>query len=250
MSPDETPSPPPRLSVALRELRKGFGNGAGRPRATRELRRFVPCPLADRIERGERIDLGELEVAVLVADLRGYTAFTVSHRPREVFELVGCYAQRLARAVEAHGGAICEVAGDAAVAVFGAPDPIPDRARAALQAARRICAGMEDVPGLRVGVGVASGSAYVGGIRAGDRVFWSAFGATAKRAAWLQHLTRRLAVAAAVDAETFREARPDVADLVPFAVPDEGRGEPDEIWALPRERTGRGLTSRRGRAAG
>lgn len=73
MSSDEITSPPPRLSVALRELRKGFGKGAGPPRATRELRRFVPWPLADRIERGERIDLGELEVAVLVADLRGCT---------------------------------------------------------------------------------------------------------------------------------------------------------------------------------
>jgi hypothetical protein len=94
------------------------------------------------------------------------------------------------------------------MAVFGAPDPLADKERRALAAARRIVA---EVGALRspalgvaggrlaVGVGLATGAAYVGAIRSVDRHIWSAIGNTTNLAARLQALTRDLGARIVID---------------------------------------------------
>ena len=57
---------------------------------------------------------------------------------------------------------------------------------------------------LAVGVGVATGEAFVGSIRSTDRLIWSAVGSTTNLASRLQSLTRELGASIAID-ETTRE---------------------------------------------
>jgi adenylate cyclase len=210
---------------------------------TQELRRFAPPALADRIERGEGIDKGEQEVSVLFADLRGYTAFAERRKPGEVFEVLSRYAALLARVVGDYSGQVVDFLGDGLMAVFGAPDALPHNARAAVAAAREICAvvnrfRIEDPRNgrfaLAVGVGVATGPAYVGGIQVGERMFWSAVGSTTNKAARLQHLTRELQCAAAVDAPTRAQAGPLAAGFESrpcVSIP--GYQAPEDVYILP-----------------
>ncbi len=87
---------------------------------------------------------------------------------------------------------------------------------------------------LSVGVGVATGEAFVGNIRAADRLIWSAIGNTTNRAARLQGLTRELGVAMVVD-----EATREAASAAGFdfekreRVPISGISEPLDLYVLP-----------------
>jgi adenylate cyclase len=104
--------------------------------------------------------------------------------------------------VQENDGTVVEFNGDGMMVVFGAPEPLPRKELQAVEAARRIVDSMP--PTLSVGVGIATGSAFVGSIRATDRSLWTAVGSTTNLAARLQTLTRELDAAIAID-ETTRE---------------------------------------------
>lgn len=55
---------------------------------------------------------------------------------------------------------------------------------------------------LKVGVGVATGPAFVGSIHSTDRLIWSAIGSTVNLAARLQTMTRDLDASIALDETT------------------------------------------------
>jgi adenylate cyclase len=213
-------------------------------RALDEVRRFAPQTLLSHLERGQEIEAGERHVSVLFADLRDYTAFTDSVRSRDVFAMLSRYAEALADVIQECGGEIVEFAGDGVMAVFGAPRELPSKERAAVGAARRICrivAQLSNSEPRIVGrslhpvVGIATGEAFVGGIRAGSRTFWSAVGSITNLAARLQHLTRELDSAIAIDETTWRAAGPVAADLVRRpGVFIRGHGRPEDVFVLPR----------------
>jgi adenylate cyclase len=87
---------------------------------------------------------------------------------------------------------------------------------------------------LSVGVGVATGTAFVGSIRSTDRMIWSAVGNTTNLAARLQSLTRELDAAIAID-ETTRERASyvcsDFARHENLAI--RGRTERFDVFVLP-----------------
>ena len=93
--------------------------------------------------------------------------------------------------------------------------------------------GRERAP-LAVGVGIATGKAFVGNIQAVDRLIWSAIGNTTNLAARLQALTRELDAAIVIDSATWRDAgeagsafakHPDTAIR--------GRALTEDVYALP-----------------
>ena len=84
---------------------------------------------------------------------------------------------------------------------------------AAVMAAEEILAGLADPSTagdgpIEVGIGAATGPAFVGSIQAANRMIWSALGNTTNLAARLQGLTRDLEVAAVIDEATWDAAGP------------------------------------------
>jgi class 3 adenylate cyclase len=184
-------------------------------RMQEKLRRYVPGALADRLDRDASLDVGECEVSVLFVDLRGYSLIAEAASPAQAFGTLSRYTEAVSSVVQAHGGTVVEFNGDGMMAVFGAPEPLPDKERAAAQAGEAIVATVRslDMPRmdgqaepLSVGVGIATGPAYVGSIRAVDRLIWTAIGDTTNLAARLQMLTRDLDAAMVIDAATWRAA--------------------------------------------
>jgi class 3 adenylate cyclase len=210
-----------------------------------KLRQYVPASIAKRIAQGRSPEAGERIVSVLFADLRGYTALAEGRRAEEIFALVSRYTEAVSRAVAGCGGTVVEFNGDGMMAVFGAPDPLPEKERMALAAARRIVddvqssalAGDGFAERLEVGVGVATGPAYVGAIRSVDRYIWSALGNTTNLAARLQSLTRDLDAPIVIDAATRAAAGAGAADFVEHrAVAIRGMRSTSDVYALPRRR--------------
>jgi adenylate cyclase len=195
-----------------------------------------------RGERSEATDTGERCVSVLFADIRGFTTYAENRRPRDLFALLTRYAEALTRVVHDHGGQVADVVGDGMMALFGAPEELAAKERAAVESAREILERVEELADetsvgrrgpLRAGVGIATGEAYVGSIRAGDRAFWSAVGSTTNLAARLQHLTRELQSALAIDSRTWRAAGPAAAALERCPrVAIRGLSEPEDVYVL------------------
>ena len=76
---------------------------------------------------------------------------------------------------------------------------------------RSLDLGVQREQPLDVGVGIATGKAFVGNIQSIDRLIWSAIGDTSNLAARLQSLTRELDAAIVIDSATWTAARDVVA---------------------------------------
>lgn len=204
------------------------------------LRRYVPGSLAERIERGQALDAGERDVSVLFIDIRGYTSLAQERGAEEVFSLVSRYTRAVGEVLSMHGGTIVEFNGDGMMAVFGAPEAHPAKEHAAVSAARELVERLGDAQSapneaLRLGVGIATGAAYVGSIQSVDRAIWSAIGSTTNLAARLEQLTRELDASVAIDARTYGAAGEAAKDFAALAgVRIRGREQPEDIYVLAR----------------
>ena len=86
---------------------------------------------------------------------------------------------------------------------------------------------------LSVGVGIATGPAFVGNVRGHDREIWAVLGNTTNLAARLQSLTRELDAVIAIDAATRAGAGDACADFTASeAVAIRGRSGPIDVWFL------------------
>jgi class 3 adenylate cyclase len=217
---------------------------AEQARAMQEaLRRYVPGAVAARLASGQDMEAGEREVTVLFVDIRGYTGFSEAREAEEIFQTVTRYTEMVSQLVRARGGSVVEFHGDGLLAVFGAPDALAMKERAAVQVGCEIVAAMAALPApaatnqptLSVGVGIGTGPAFVGNIQSSDRLIWTVIGDTVNLAARLQSMTRELDAAMAIDDTTFRRAGQETcAAFVRHAdLAIRGRAQSETVHALP-----------------
>jgi class 3 adenylate cyclase len=193
-----------------------------------------------------RADGDERDVSVLFVDLRDYAALAESRTPREIFAFLSAYTLAVSEIVRARGGSLVEWSGDGAMAVFGAARELPARESSALAAAREIASAMA-AAGLSVGVGVASGTAFVGSLPCLDKPLDCAVGNTTILASRLQALCREVGAAVVADERTFLAAGGSADERTLLAAggsadefvrlvdtPIRGRVRSETVYALPR----------------
>jgi class 3 adenylate cyclase len=172
------------------------------------LRQYVPSPLADRLEGEQGLEIGEAEVSVLFVDIRGYSRMVEHLDPQQVFSTVNRYTELVSSLIRENGGTVVEFNGDGMMAVFGAPTPLERKERHAVAAGTLIVERARTIrdsgASIEVGVGVATGLAYVGSIQAVDRMIWTALGNTTNLASRLQAMTRELGADMIIDEPTWR----------------------------------------------
>ena len=111
-------------------------------------------------------------VTVLFADLVGFTSLSETRDPEQVKNLVdGCF-EHLVADIDAFGGRVDKIIGDAIVALFGAPTAHEDDAERAVRAAMRMQTTLARVTAaldveIRMRVGVNTGEVLVGALRSG-----------------------------------------------------------------------------------
>ena len=144
--------------------------------------------LEGKIRRG---DVQTIHAAILMADLRGFTAISNNRPGAEVVGLLNAYYDCLGPAIEAHGGEILKFIGDGLLAIF----PIEQNGRqvcdAALLAAEEGQARLRDQD-LRCGMALHLGEVLYGNIGSEDRLDFTAIGPAINLTARLEPLTRDL----------------------------------------------------------
>jgi adenylate cyclase len=205
------------------------------------MRRYVPEPIAAQIISGQDLEARERDVSVLFVDMRGYTAYAEDKPAAEVFSTINRCTETVSRVVRVHDGTVVEFNGDGMMAVFGAPSPLAGKERAAVAAGCEIVLSVQSLDlgarrqqPLEVGVGIATGKAFVGNIQSIDRLIWSAIGDTSNLAARLQGLTRDLHAAIVIDSATWAGAGDAAAHFVRHeGVHIRGRRQTADIYLLP-----------------
>jgi adenylate cyclase len=136
---------------------------------------------------GERL----LEVTVLFADARGYTAFAEERPPDEVAETMNKMFEGCVTTLLEHDAIVDKLMGDAVMGVFGAPIVRPDhpgQAVAAAVAIQRKAAQLfpAEWKDACVRMGLNTGTAFVGRVGSGDIKDYTAVGDTVNVAQRLQ----------------------------------------------------------------
>ena len=129
-------------------------------------------------------------VTVAFADIRGFTSFADRATAREALDYLNGFFALTVPVVERHGGSVNKLLGDGFLAVFGAPDPLPDHADRALAASADLLAAVQGR--YRMGIGLNSGLVLVGTIGGGELTELGVIGDPVNVAARVQDATRDL----------------------------------------------------------
>jgi adenylate cyclase len=130
---------------------------------------------------------------VLFVDLVGSTEMAYRRPASEVVELLNRYFAIVIDVVEAHGGLINKFAGDAALAIFGAPAPLDDRCARALAAARTLARRVQlEVPDCDFGIGVSAGPVVAGNVGGASRLEYTVIGDPVNEASRLAEIAKTM----------------------------------------------------------
>ncbi len=134
-------------------------------------------------------------VAVMFADMRGFTPLASKLPPKVVVEIINSYLTVLSECIFEHNGTLDKYIGDCTMAFWGAPLPQKKSAQKAVMAgidiikrSKEIAKSIEKKYGyyIEVGVGISYGSAVVGNIGSHTRMDYTVIGDTVNIASRLE----------------------------------------------------------------
>ncbi len=196
-----------------------------RRQLTRTFGRYVPPALVAELARQpERATTrGEQrEMTVLFSDVCGFTPIAEQLDPETLTRLMNRLLTPITADIHHHRGTIDKYMGDAVMAFWGAPLPEPDHADQAVATALAMCRSVdalsaelarENLPALRLGIGISTGVMSVGNMGSDFRMAYTVMGDPVNLGARLEALTRQYdvdilvseATAEAATAFSFRE---------------------------------------------
>lgn len=195
-------------------------------RAATLSRHFSPEVAEELTSRSEEsASFGErMPVAVLFADMRGFTTMSEAMDPVELARFLSDFRSRLARPVIAQGGVVDKYIGDAIMVVFGAPKPRADDAQRALACAQAMVHAIDawseererqGRPPVAIAIGGHYGNVFAGVLSDGRLLEYTVIGDTVNIASRLARLPRSFNTPLVVSAALV-EAAGGLPDAAPW----------------------------------
>jgi class 3 adenylate cyclase/tetratricopeptide (TPR) repeat protein len=189
---------------------------------------YTPRHLADKILKGRSALEGERrQVAVLFADVAGFTALAETLDPEDVHGIIDRCFELITTEVHRFEGTINQYTGDGVMALFGAPLAHEDSARRAAHAAIGIQRSLRELSrelqaqrgfGVQMRIGINTGLVVVGRIGDDLRMDYTAVGDTTNLAARLQSVARPGSVLVGEATHRLIAGYFETLDLGPLAV--------------------------------
>ena len=176
-----------------------------RPSGDIEVVPLLPPGIAptDQSGRPRYLHGDERQIAILFADLRGFTSISENKLPYDVVFILNRYFAEMGTAIEDAGGYVDKFIGDGIMALFGIESGPREGCQTALEAARKMLHGLDvinaelshdlDEP-LRIGIGIHAGPAVVGEMGHGRATAITAIGDAVNTASRLEAMTKDNAV--------------------------------------------------------
>jgi adenylate cyclase len=177
----------------------------------------------------------EREIAILFADLRGFTRLAEHKLPYDVVFVLNRYFASMGAVVQRSGGHLDKFIGDGVMALFGLQGGPAAGSRQALDAARGMgaelaalnqsLAGDLEQP-LRLGIGIHAGAAIVGEMGYAHAMAVTAVGDAVNIASRLEAMTKDFDAQLVVSEDAARHAGLDLSNFPSQQVEVRGRREP------------------------
>jgi adenylate cyclase len=214
-----------------RWLRQAFG------------RYVAPSVVESIIQNPDRLELGgeELETTVLFADLEGFTHFSEAMAPQALIKLLNDYFTPMTRIIMANRGTLDKYIGDALMALWGAPVPLPDHALRACQAAlemEQAMAGLQStwqvqgLPFLVARFGLHTGPVVAGNVGSRERFDYTVLGDTVNLASRLEGVNKVYGTRILLSEETSKRVKDSLLVRELDLVQVKGRDQPVTIYEL------------------
>ena len=182
--------------------------------ALQSFSRYVPLEIVKELmAKGEVARIGghTETLTVLFTDIAGFTKISEAMSPEALTNHLAVYFQAMIDALHHHGATVDKIVGDAIVAFWGAPTPMPDQADRALKAVlecRDTLEGLnqtwrtQGLPELPTRFGLATGPVVVGNMGAPTRLAYTVLGDTVNLASRLEGLNKVYGTSILVDIAT------------------------------------------------
>lgn len=234
------------LAMAVWRTKRLINRQMSAERERANLARYFSPALVDELSDVDE-PLGAVrsqDVAVLFADIRGFTTMSEKQTPEQMIALLRAFHGRMADTVFRHKGTVDKYIGDAIMATFGTPIVSDSDAANALACVGDMLTTIRDWNDMRkeagedpveVSIAVHYGAAVLGDIGDERRLEYAVIGDTVNVASRLEHLTREKGVSAIVSKDLV-DAAGDAAmrGLKPLGETRvRGREAPIGLFALP-----------------
>jgi adenylate cyclase len=215
-----------------------------RPRRDLAVVPLVPAGAGptEALPTGHR-DGEELTIAVLFADLRGFTRLAERKLPYDVVFILNRYFEAVGGAITDAGGIVNQFTGDGVMALFGVDGTGPEEgSRQAVRAAAAMVARVQELSraladdldtALRLGIGIHTGPAVVGQMGYASTTYLTAVGDTVHVAARLEALTKEYACELVLSEEVAVRAGLDVSDHARHELTVRNREAPLAVFVAP-----------------
>jgi len=239
---DQTQAQAKELAELNRSLETRIEEEVAKNAKLARLKRFLSPQLADLVVAGGATDpllTHRREIAVVFADLRGFTAFAETAEPEVLMACLHEYHKAMGQVIQRFGGTLERFTGDGLMVFLNDPVPIPDPARRAVDMALAMRDAADALSvrwqqqGFRLGVGlgVALGYATLGAIGFEERIDYGAIGTVTNVAA------RLCAEAAAgeiwLSQRVHAEVDGSVAMLAMGSLVLKGLSRPQQVYRIP-----------------
>ncbi|NQV81651.1 MAG: adenylate/guanylate cyclase domain-containing protein [Alphaproteobacteria bacterium] len=205
------------VAVAVQRSRRLVVREAEAARGRANLSRYFSPAIVDELLATDA-PLGAVRtqpVAVLFADIVGFTRIAETQSAEDVIDLLRGFHQRMENAVFAHGGTLDKFLGDGLMATFGTPHTGLKDTINALACLRAMLAAIDlwnaeravsgDNPLLQLSIGLHFGMVVLGDIGSERQLEFAVVGDVVNVASRLEELTRTMKVRAVIS-EAFVEA--------------------------------------------
>ena len=192
------------LALSLARARGLLARSVARERAISNMSRFFAPEVAEQIRDAQEVAENGRGVAshaaVLMTDLRGFTALSQILPPAQLIELLAEYQSRLVPVIQRHGGSVDKYLGDGILASFGAVAPSASYAADLCRAIDELAAISErwrleresrGLPAPAVGIAGAVGDIVFGTVGDATRLEYTVIGEVVNLVAKLEKHTKQ-----------------------------------------------------------
>ena len=205
------------LALAVRRSNALLISHAGIERERANLARYFSPNVVEQLSGNDEplTRVHTQDVAVLFADIVGFTTYADGRDPTEVIGTLRQFHERMEREVFQYGGTLDKYLGDGLMATFGTPFAGDSDALNALRCARGMIASIAELnrerrdrnePPIQVSVGLHYGQVVLGDIGL-NRLEFAVIGTTVNAASRLEALTREFGCAIVVSDALVQQAR-------------------------------------------
>ena len=206
---------------------------------------LAPAVVEELMNNPSLLKLGgdRRHISMLFSDLAGFTSMSEVLEPQKLVAVLNEYLHEMAEIVKAEGGMVDKYIGDAIMALYGAPNALPDHAVRCCRTAVRMQKRLDELngiwkqqdaswPSLAVRIGINTGDPVVGNIGGAEKIDYTALGDSVNLAARLEPACKNYGVGIMIAQRTRDEAGDaiQVRELDMLAV--YGKKEPIRVYEL------------------